>query len=72
MDLKKNIHPEYVQARILCACGNAWNTRASRSSLKVESCAQCHPFFTGEQRLVDKGGRMERLFRRYARRLETR
>jgi large subunit ribosomal protein L31 len=63
--MKTKIHPEYVEARVHCACGNEWTTRSTRPELKVELCSNCHPFFTGEQRIVDTAGRVERFKRRY-------
>jgi large subunit ribosomal protein L31 len=63
--MKTGIHPEYVEATIKCACGNSWQTRATKPELKVELCSNCHPFFTGEQRIVDTAGRVERFKRRY-------
>lgn len=63
--MKAKIHPEYVEATIHCACGNTWQTRATKPALRVEVCSRCHPFFTGEQRIVDTAGRVERFKRRY-------
>jgi large subunit ribosomal protein L31 len=63
--LKAQIHPEYVRSRVECACGNSWETRSTKPLLKVELCSNCHPFFTGEQRIVDVEGRVERFKRRY-------
>jgi large subunit ribosomal protein L31 len=63
--MKAKIHPEYVTATVHCSCGNRWETRATKPDLKVELCSQCHPFFTGEQRIVDTAGRVERFKRRY-------
>jgi large subunit ribosomal protein L31 len=63
--MKEKIHPEYVAAVVHCSCGNRWETRATVSDLKVEVCSNCHPFFTGEQRIVDTAGRVERFKRRY-------
>jgi large subunit ribosomal protein L31 len=63
--MKAAIHPEYVEATVHCSCGNTWQTRATRPELKVEVCSNCHPFFTGEQRIVDTAGRVERFKRRY-------
>jgi large subunit ribosomal protein L31 len=63
--MKAKIHPEYVEANVHCACGNNWKTRATKPELKVEVCSACHPFFTGEQRIVDTAGRVERFKRRY-------
>ena len=63
--MKAKIHPEYVQATVHCACGNTWETRATKAQLRVEVCSHCHPFFTGEQRIMDTAGRVERFKRRY-------
>jgi large subunit ribosomal protein L31 len=63
--VKTKIHPEYVTATVSCSCGNRWETRSTRPELKVELCSQCHPFFTGEHRIVDTAGRVERFKRRY-------
>ncbi len=63
--MKAKIHPEYVEAKVHCACGNEWETHATKPLLRVEVCSHCHPFFTGEQRIVDTAGRVERFKRRY-------
>ncbi|MFQ6019804.1 MAG: 50S ribosomal protein L31 [Dehalococcoidia bacterium] len=63
--MKSKIHPEYVEATVICACGNTWKTRATKPQLRIEVCSACHPFFTGEQRIVDTAGRVERFKRRY-------
>lgn len=63
--MRAKIHPEYVEATVSCACGNSWQTRATRPQLRVEVCSRCHPYFTGEQRIVDTAGRVERFKRRY-------
>jgi large subunit ribosomal protein L31 len=63
--MKAKIHPEYVDAVFTCACGNTWPTRATRPQVHIEVCSKCHPFFTGEQRIVDTAGRVERFKRRY-------
>jgi large subunit ribosomal protein L31 len=63
--MKQGIHPEYVDALVHCACGNSFHTRATKPDLHVEVCSNCHPFFTGEQRIVDTAGRVERFRRRY-------
>ncbi len=63
--MKAKIHPEYVEATIQCACGNSWQTHSTKTRLHVEVCSRCHPFFTGEQRIVDTAGRVERFKRRY-------
>ena len=66
--MKAGIHPEYVLCQVRCSCGNTFQTRSTRSELHVELCSQCHPFYTGKQKLVDAGGRVERFQRRYANR----
>lgn len=63
--MKEKIHPKYVKATVTCACGNSFVTGSTKPVLKVEVCSKCHPFFTGEQRLVDTAGRVERFKRRY-------
>lgn len=64
--MKTGIHPDYVEARVTCSCGNSFITRSTKADLHVELCAQCHPFYTGKQKLVDTGGRVERFQRRAA------
>lgn len=64
--MKDKIHPNYyTDARVICACGNTFTTGSTRKELKVEMCSQCHPFFTGERRVMDTAGRVERFKRRY-------
>jgi len=63
--VKPKIHPEYVEATVVCACGDTWQTHATKPRLHVEVCSHCHPFFTGEQRIVDTAGRVERFLKRY-------
>jgi len=63
--MKQGIHPEYVEARVHCSCGNSFETRATKPDIHVEVCSNCHPYFTGEQRIVDTAGRVERFKRRY-------
>lgn len=63
--MKPDIHPEYPPARIICACGNTIETRSTRGSFHVEICSNCHPFFTGKQKIVDSAGRVERFKRKY-------
>jgi large subunit ribosomal protein L31 len=62
--MKPDIHPEYTLAHVTCSCGNEFWTRSTKSELHVEICAECHPFYTGKQKLVDTGGRVERFQRR--------
>ena len=64
--MKKGIHPEYHKATVHCACGNEFETGSTLKEIKVEICSQCHPFFTGKQKLVDSAGRVERFRKKYA------
>lgn len=66
--MKTDIHPNYVESNVRCTCGNTFTTRSTESSINVEICSNCHPFYTGRQKLVDTGGRVERFQRRAARR----
>jgi large subunit ribosomal protein L31 len=66
--MKTDIHPEYKTVTVTCSCGNSFETRSTSDALHVELCNLCHPFFTGKQRLVDSGGRVERFQRRYGER----
>ncbi len=63
--MKPGIHPEYTAAQITCSCGAVIETRSTRDHISVEICSQCHPFYTGKQRLVDTAGRVERFKRKY-------
>ena len=63
--MKKDIHPKYEETTVTCACGNVINTRSTAKDSKVEICSQCHPFFTGKQKLVDTAGRIDRFKKRY-------
>ncbi len=63
--MKKGIHPKYTDTTIVCACGNTVHTRSTKESIHVEICSQCHPFYTGKQKLVDSAGRVERFKKRY-------
>ena len=65
--MKADIHPEYVVATVTCSCGNTFQTRSTKPELHVEICSQCHPFYTGKQKLMDTGGRVERFQRRLER-----
>ena len=58
--MKQGIHPEYVDCTVKCTCGNTFTTRSTKSELKVDICNECHPFFTGTQKLIDTGGRVQR------------
>ena len=69
--MKSAIHPEYVNARIVCVCGNVIETRSTQAEIHVEICSNCHPFFTGKQKLVDTAGRVERFRQKYAKSKKT-
>ena len=66
--MKQGIHPNYVMSKVHCSCGNTFQTRSTKPELRVEICSNCHPFYTGKQKLVDTGGRVERFKRRQAKR----
>jgi large subunit ribosomal protein L31 len=66
--MKKEIHPNYPETTITCACGNVIHTRSTKKDVKVEICSSCHGFFTGKQRLVDTAGRVEKFNRKYGNR----
>lgn len=66
-EMKADIHPEYVLATVRCSCGNEFQTRSTRPELHVEVCSECHPFYTGKQKLLDTGGRVERFQKRLER-----
>jgi len=63
--MKKDIHPKYEPTTVTCACGNVFEIRTTAKDVKVEICSNCHPFFTGKQKLVDTAGRVERFKKRY-------
>ncbi|HEY5056427.1 MAG TPA: 50S ribosomal protein L31 [Acidobacteriaceae bacterium] len=63
---KEGIHPNYENINVKCACGNVFETRSTKGDIVVEICSQCHPFFTGKQKLVDTAGRVERFRRKVA------
>jgi large subunit ribosomal protein L31 len=62
--MKQGIHPRYQEATVTCACGNTWTTRSTKPTLRVDLCNACHPFYTGEQRIVDTAGQVERFMKR--------
>jgi len=66
--MKTEIHPQYQQVQVHCACGETWTTGSTKKELRVEICSKCHPFFTGKQKLVDSAGRIDRFAQRYAKR----
>ena len=69
--MKKDIHPKYEEATVHCSCGNTFTTRSTKPDLHVELCSQCHPFYTGKQKLVDSGGRVERFKKRMDKKSEA-
>ena len=64
--MKEKIHPKYEEATIICSCGNQWQTRSTRERVHLDVCSKCHPYFTGEARIVDTAGRVERFRMRAA------
>ncbi len=64
--MKANLHPHYRTIQVECPCGNTFETRSTAATIHVEVCSQCHPFFTGKQRLVDTAGRVDRFRRKYS------
>lgn len=63
--MRKGIHPDYVDTKVSCSCGETFMTRSTKPELKVELCSKCHPFYTGKQKLVDSGGRVQRFQKKY-------
>lgn len=63
--MKKKIHPKYYETTVSCACGNKIETRSTSKEIRVEICSNCHPFFTGRQKLIDTAGRVDRYRRKY-------
>lgn len=63
--MKKDLHPVYHEAKVTCACGNTFTTGSTKEELKVEICSACHPFYTGKQKFVERGGRVERFKKKY-------
>ena len=63
--MKEGIHPDYKTATVKCACGEVFETRSTRETINVEICSKCHPFYTGKQKLVDTGGRVEKFRKKF-------
>lgn len=63
--MKANIHPEYKEATVTCACGNTFKAGSVKDELRVEICSECHPFFTGRQKFAERGGRIEKFKKKY-------
>ena len=63
--MKQGIHPEYKEAKVTCACGNAWETKSTGEEIRLDICSACHPFFTGQQKFINRGGRVEKFKKKY-------
>lgn len=70
--MKDKIHPEYKEATIACVCGNVIHTHSTKPTIHVDICSNCHPFFTGKQKLLDSAGRVEKFAKRYAGKVKPR
>ena len=63
--MKQGIHPEYKKTVVTCACGNTFESESTKEQIKIEICSECHPFYTGRQKRVDKGGRVDKFKKKY-------
>lgn len=63
--MKTDIHPEYMECTVHCACGNEFKTRSTKPEIRVDVCGECHPFYTGQQKIVDTEGRIDKFIKRY-------
>lgn len=63
--MKKEIHPGFVECQVTCACGNTFTTKSNKSEIKVDICSECHPFFTGSEKIVDSAGRVDKFKKKY-------
>jgi len=63
--MKKDVHPEYQECAVTCACGNTFKTRSTKKEIRVEICSACHPFFTGKQKFIDSAGRVEKFKKKF-------
>jgi len=63
--MREGIHPKYQAATVVCACGNTFETRSTKATIRVEICSACHPFYTGKQKIVDTEGRVEKFLQKY-------
>ncbi len=63
--MKKDVHPEYQESLVTCACGNTFKTRSTKKEIRVEICSSCHPFFTGKQKFIDSAGRVEKFKKKF-------
>ena len=64
--MKEGIHPNYKEAKVVCACGEAFTTKSTLGNIRLDICSKCHPFFTGKQKLIDAEGRVEKFRKKYA------
>ncbi|MFH1415085.1 MAG: 50S ribosomal protein L31 [Elusimicrobiota bacterium] len=69
--MKKGIHPELYETEVACACGATFTTLSTKKKIRVEICSNCHPFYTGEQKLIDSAGRVEKFHRKYGKKTES-
>jgi large subunit ribosomal protein L31 len=69
--MKNDIHPDYIETKVRCSCGEEFTTRSTVEEISVEICSKCHPFYTGKRKLVDTGGRVERFKRKYAKKANS-
>ena len=63
--MKKDIHPEFIECKVTCACGNTFTTKSNKSEIRVDICSECHPFFTGSEKIVDSAGRVDKFKKKY-------
>jgi len=63
--MKKDIHPEYIECTVMCACGNVFTTRSTKKEIRIEICSSCHPFYTGKHKFIDSAGRVEKFKKKY-------
>ena len=63
--MKKDIHPEYVECNVICACGNTFKTRSNKAEIRLDICSACHPCFTGSEKIVDSAGRVDKFKKKY-------
>jgi len=63
--MRKDIHPEFIECKVTCACGNTFTTKSNKSEIRVDICSECHPFFTGSEKIVDSAGRVDKFKKKY-------
>ncbi len=63
--MRKNIHPDYTTCQVSCACGNTFETKSNTEAMRIDICNECHPFFTGSEKIVDAAGRVEKFKKKY-------